>query len=168
MLGLSAKDIMTRDVVTIRKGAPVEEAMTLMAKHHVSGLPVIDPNGCVEGIITESDVLLKGQSRVPHSTNKLGGRRGVSDEVVEDMYRRAKADLVQDAMTSDVITFGEDSAVADIARVMIEHNINRIPIIRDCRVVGIVSRRDIVKAMAKMMNGPAMEDTTRKQKVIEL
>lgn len=168
MLDFSAKDIMTRDVVTVRRGTSIEEALRLMAENHVSGLPVVDPDGCVEGIITESDLLLKGQVRVQHSTNKLAGRRGVPDDVVEDMYRRARAECVGDAMTTDVITFGEDSAVADIARVMVEHNVNRVPILRDCKVVGIVSRKDIVKAMAAMVNGPTLDGEAKKRKAIEI
>ena len=167
MLALRAKDIMTREIVTIRKGASIEEALRLMAENHVSGLPVVDADGCIEGIITESDVLLKGQVRVAPPSVDLLSRQAVPDEIVEDMYRRARGHRVEDAMTRRVITFSEDSAVTDIARVMIEQNINRVPILHDCHVVGIVSRRDIVRAMAAAVNNPAPTDG-EEPRVIEL
>lgn len=155
MLNQCAKDIMTRDVVTIKKGASIDEALRLMADNHVSGLPVVDPDGCVEGIITESDLLLKGQAHIPSNTPSYDVAAGdATEEVVEEMYRKARAETVEDAMTTKVTTFSEDSLVTDIARVMIEKQINRVPILRDCNVVGIVSRRDIVKAMARAISGP--------------
>ena len=100
MLYLTAKDIMTRDVVTVRKGTSIDGAARLMAKHEISGLPVLDADGYLVGMITESDIILKGM----HG--------------------------------------------AGIAAAMIEHAINRVPIIEGRKVVGIVSRKDVVKAIA--------------------
>lgn len=167
MLTQVAKDIMTRDVVTIKRGASIDEALRVMAEHHVSGLPVVDANGCVEGIITESDLLLKGQSRISKPVRGLRDDwTAVPDDVVDDAYRSANGELVEDAMTAKVITFGEDSAVTDIARVMIEKQINRVPIVANCSVVGIVSRRDIIKALARAVTGP--KPVRRKRAPIEL
>ncbi len=166
MLTQCAKDIMTVDVVTVKRGASMDEALRLMAEHHVSGLPVVDQDGCVEGIITESDVLLKGQARMSRPPRALAGDWQVPDSIVDEAYRKASADTVEEAMSSKVVTFGEDSAITDIARVMIEKQINRVPIIRDCKLVGIVSRRDIVRAMARAVTGPA--PSNKKQRRINL
>jgi CBS domain-containing protein len=172
MLSFSAKDIMERDVITIRKGASIEEALRLMAENDISGMPVVDTDGSVVGMITETDVLLKGQVEVPAPRMALYGLWVMPDELVSKIYRRSRGKLVEDAMTPKVITFTEDSAVTDIARVMIEHDINRVPILRDGKLVGIVSRSDIVRAMSRLVNGPMPEvgepDNDGKRKVIEL
>lgn len=168
MLGLTAKDIMTREVVTTKRGASIDEALRLMAEHGVSGLPVVDADGCLEGIITESDVLLKGQGPVPE------GRRGRNPlfaprpEGVDEAQRRAQSRLVEEAMTRKVLTFTEESLVTDIARAMVEHAINRMPIVDGCRLVGIVSRKDVVSAMAREANGVIDEDEVRTGRLIEL
>lgn len=169
MLGSSAKDIMTRNVITARKGSSIEEALRLMAEYHVSGLPVVDADGSLEGIITESDLLLRDQSQVSLPSNKpLQGHWPIADEDVEEKYRRGRAVLVEDAMTAKVITFTEGSAVADIARIMIEHRINRVPILRDRKLVGIVSRSDIVKALAATVMPIKTSHDSSEAKVIEL
>lgn len=149
MLSLCARDIMTRDVVTIRKGATTEEALKKMAENRVSGLPVVDTDNCLEGIITESDVILKGQFTPSETQVHPNGLFTPMPDGLEEAYRRAQATLVEDAMTRKVLAFSEDSLVADIARGMIEHAVNRVPIVRDRMVVGIVSRRDVVKALAE-------------------
>jgi CBS domain-containing protein len=170
MLGISAKDIMTRDVTTIRKGSSIEEALRLMAEKEVSGLPVVDLDDNLEGIITETDVLLKGQSPVEAPRLAFYGPWLLPDDIVSDMYRKSRGSRVEDAMTRQVIAFGEESAVTDIARVMVEHNINRVPIVNGRKVVGIVSRRDIVRAMASLVNGPSKHDRAlaKERKVIDL
>lgn len=161
---------MTREVATIRKGASIEEALRVMAECEVSGLPVIDPDGCLEGIITESDVLLKGQADPTDKRAKSNSIFAPRPDGLDEAYRRAGAALVEDAMTRRVLTFMEESLVVDIARAMMEHAVNRVPIVRDCKVVGIVSRKDIVKAMAKAANGIADRDESeiRSGKLIEL
>lgn len=170
MLSFSAKDMMERDVITIRKGASIEEALRLMAENNISGLPVVDTEGNLVGMISETDVLLKGQGSTSAPRMALYGLWVMPDELVEEIYRRSRGTLVEDAMTPKVITFTEESAVTDIARVMIEHNINRVPIVRDGKVVGIISRSDIVRAMARLVNGPMPSDSKEdhERKVIEL
>lgn len=169
MLSISAKDIMTRDVITIRKGASIEEALRMMAENDVSGLPVVDADGNLEGMITETDMLLKGQAPVERPKMAFYGPWILPEDVVAEMYKKSRGTSVEDSMTKKVIAFSEDSAVTDIARKMIEHNINRVPILRDRKVIGIVSRRDIVHAMARAANGMLANDTKKKkQKPIEL
>ncbi len=140
---------MTRDVITVHGSSTIDEALRLMANHKVSGLPVVDTEGCLKGVITESDVLLKGQAGTAFGPSDTEGLFAPKMDGVAEAYRRSKASLVEEAMTRRVLTFGEESYVADIARAMIEHAVNRVPIVRDCKVVGIISRRDIVKALAK-------------------
>jgi CBS domain-containing protein len=153
MLNLTAKDIMTRDVITIHKGSSVEEALRLMACNNISGLPVVDADGYLQGIITESDLLLKGQISLPDAVAHKNALFAPHPDGVEEAYRRSHAKLVEEAMTRKVLTFMEESIVSDIAREMIEHAVNRVPILCDRKVVGIVSRKDIIQALAKESNG---------------
>ncbi|MEN6358399.1 MAG: CBS domain-containing protein [Armatimonadota bacterium] len=169
MLNLTAKDIMTRDVITVRKGSSIEEALRLMACNNISGLPVVDSDGHLQGIITESDLLLKGQISLPDAVAYKNSLFAPHPDGVEEAYRRSQAKLVEDAMTRKVLTFMEDSIVSDIAREMIEHAVNRVPILRERKVVGIVSRKDIIQALAKESNGfDACPGKPRKGQLIEL
>ena len=156
MLSIAAKDIMTRDVVTILRGATIEDALKKMADSNVSGLPVVDADDCLVGIITESDVLLKGQFAPP---GQRAGPVGIfaprADDGLDEAHRRAQSALVEEAMTRKLVVFAEDSLVVDIARAMMEHAVNRVPIVSGRKVVGIVSRRDIVKAMSRAANARA-------------
>ncbi len=138
---------MTRSVVVIRKGASIEEALRLMAQSHVSGLPVVDVNGKLIGIVTESDVLLRGQHLIDRDSVPLPGTFVSDPDRVTSAYRKGRAVRVEDAMTAKVVSFRPDSLVSDIARVMIERNINRVPIVDGERIVGIVSRGDIIRSM---------------------
>lgn len=152
MLSLTAKDIMTRDVITVRKGASIDEALKLMACNNVSGLPVVDADDRLIGIITESDVLLKGQYKPPSNPSAPSGIFAPQVDGVVEAYRRAQSTLVEEAMSQKVLSYTENSLAVDIARAMIEHAINRVPIVRDNKVVGIVSRLDVVKALANVVN----------------
>lgn len=145
---------MTRDVATIHKGASIEQALRLMAARHVSGLPVVDVDGGLVGMISERDVLLRGQGEVAGSPATLPGVPSPEHDPVSEAYRKARAVTVEDAMTRDVVAYEEESSVADIARKLIERNINRVPIVRGRKVVGIVSRGDIIKSMAALAFDP--------------
>lgn len=170
MLSLTAKDIMTRDIFTVHKGTSIEEALRLMACNNISGLPVVDTDNCLLGIITESDVLLKGQFITPEEETRPSRQSVLHPDGLDDAYRRAQATLVEDAMTRKVLAFMENSLVVDIARAMMECNVNRVPIVQGCQVVGIVSRRDIVKALANEANAleGCEQPDIRKGRLIEL
>ncbi|MGQ9807742.1 MAG: CBS domain-containing protein [Armatimonadota bacterium] len=145
----TADQIMTRNVITVKKGASVEEAMRLMAKHNISGLPVVDVDDKLVGIISEKDLLLRGMPVPSSGPAPLPFTEKLPDPVAE-AAARASAVTVGEAMTRKVISFTEKSSVADIARAMVEHNINRVPIVRDGKVVGIISRGDVIRSMAAL------------------
>lgn len=147
-MSLKAKDIMTRDVVTVSPEARIEEAIKLMAEKHLSGLPVVDSGSRVIGIITENDVLLKDEVKIPFPRVALFGWYVVPDELAAKAYREARGLLVEDVMTAKVVSFDEEAEVAEIARAMVNKGINRVPVTRDGKLAGVVSRADIVRAMA--------------------
>jgi len=169
MLSLCARDIMTRDVVTARKGTSIETAVRLMADNRVSGLPVVDTEGFLLGMISESDVLLKDINALSETRGTPHGIFAPRPYGVDEAYRRAQSQLVEEAMTKKVVVFSEDSLVVDIAQTMIEHAINRVPIVDGRKLIGIVSRHDVISAMAKAIPTDNYDvDNLRSGKVIEL
>jgi CBS domain-containing protein len=122
-----ASDIMTRKVVTIHPEASVQEAAQLLDQFRISGIPVVNATGDLIGIITEADIISKVN------------RYGLLDQ---DGLR------VADIMSHNVTTVEEDTPVGDIAMLLSERKIKRVPVVRQGRLVGIVSRGDIVHAVA--------------------
>ena len=140
---------MTTDVVTVRIDTPVPEIARLMATRGISGVPVLDDTDCLVGMVSENDLLLKhGHAKSPPRL-ALFGLWVVPEEPVDTAYKGARPTAVaEDVMTRHVVTFNEDDDVDGIAAVMVRKRINRVPIMRDCKLVGIVSRADILKAIA--------------------
>lgn len=126
MKAKTALDIMTEPVVTIGPDALLTDAIKLLLRHHVSGLPVVDRDGRLVGMITERDILNFALSGDAADTS------------------------VQEAMTPDVVTFGPNDTVEELVACLGSRHIRRVPIIHDQRVVGIVSRRDILREMLSM------------------
>ena len=122
-----ASDIMTRKVITISPEASAQEAAQLLDQFRISGLPVVDASGDLIGIITEADII----SKVNHY--------GLLDQ---DGLR------VTDIMSHEVVTVDEETPVSDIAALLTERKIKRVPVMQQGRLVGIVSRGDIVHAVA--------------------
>lgn len=145
---MKSKDIMTREVVTIKEDDTVEVAARLINEKGISGLPVVDDNNKLLGIITEGD-LIRRVSKIsgPSSIEILGGifpLERKKDYI--DKINRYMGHLVKDMMTKDVITISEDVEIEDIATLMVREKIKRIPVVDDeKRLIGIISRRDIMK-----------------------
>ncbi|MCX8053880.1 MAG: CBS domain-containing protein [Armatimonadetes bacterium] len=141
---------MTKDVLAVRIDTPVTEIARLMAENKVSGVPVLDDADCVVGMVTENDLLLKHAHPKSPPRLALFGLWVVPEEAVEKVYRSARPTAVaEDVMTRDVVTFAEDDDIRTIAETMVKKGINRVPIVRGCKLVGIVSRADILRAIAE-------------------
>ncbi|RMF39465.1 MAG: CBS domain-containing protein [Alphaproteobacteria bacterium] len=144
---MKARDVMTTAVISVDENATVEEAVRLMLDHHVSGLPVVDSDGRLVGMLSEGDLLRRLQ-------DGDGIRRSWWLELISDTadaardYVKARSHRVVDVMTTDVLSVSEDSEVADIAHLLETRRIKRVPVVRDGRVVGIVSRANLIHALA--------------------
>ncbi|MEI6914061.1 MAG: CBS domain-containing protein [Armatimonadota bacterium] len=168
MLAHTAEQIMTRNVTVVKKGTSIEEALKLMANKHVSGLPVVDVDGKLVGVITESDLLLRGQRMGDSGHAPLPGTVSPGSDRVSEAYFKAGAATVEEAMTPNVIAFEPKSSVADISRVMIQKQINRVPIVSAGKVVGIISRSDIIRSMAELPFLSDPQDSKADQPRIDL
>jgi len=138
---MQAKDIMTTSVVSIRPTVSVRHAVSVMMQANVSGLPVVDDDGRVCGMLTEGDLLLRREIRATTRSSRAGE---IISEIDLERYICTNGWSVADVMSPDVIVATPDSEVSDIAESLQAHRIKRLPIVEDGRLVGIVSRRDIL------------------------
>ena len=138
-----ANDLMTIDVACVNAEASLERAIRLMLDRNVSGLPVLDDAGDVCGIITEGDLLNRHDFRSGRETD--GPQTSAA---FFETYVKQHGQVVQDCMTVNVVSAAPETTLAEIASLMRRHNIKRIPILANGRLAGIVSRRDIMKAVS--------------------
>src|SRR5262249_21114977 len=143
-------DFMSTPVVTVQPDSPIMDAAQLMLKHHFSGLPVVDDSGRVVGIVTEHDLLRR--------TDRLGSQQPYWLQLMIERAAVAKESLrfdeakVKEVMTSDPLVVMEDTPIEDVCRMMQQRGIKRLPVVQDGRLVGIVSRADLVRALASAIH----------------
>lgn len=146
---MKAKDIMVRDVVTVKPGTPVREIAKVLVTHKVSGVPVVDRTGKIVGIVSEGDLLHKEVvPRIPDAINILGAiiyYNGV-DRFNED-FKKMLARTAREIMSASLITVTEEAEINEIGKLMIDRNIKRVPVLRGEEMVGIISRSDIIKTL---------------------
>jgi CBS domain-containing protein len=149
MTDLLAKDIMTPDPITVGPELSVTEAAHVMSERHVGALPVVD-KGRMVGFVTEGDLIMQdARVHFPTYLSLLGGYvfvPGASDKF-EAALRKAVAASVDDVMTREPVTVTPDALVTDVATLMVERDIARVPVMNGDTVVGIISKSDIVRSL---------------------
>jgi CBS domain-containing protein len=143
-----ARDVMTADVVTVSAETAVPEIAALLLEHRISAVPVVDAKGGLLGIVSEGDLM-----RRPEAGTEVRRRswwlRLFSDQA--DLARdfvKTHGLRATDVMTREVVTVGDDTPLAAIAQILEERRIKRVPVVRGERLVGIVSRADLLRAVA--------------------
>jgi CBS domain-containing protein len=168
---MKARDVMTRNVISIAPDASVLEALRLMLQHKISGLPVVDGSGSVLGIVTEGDFLRRAETGTERKRPRWLELLLGSGPLARD-YVRSHARRVDEVMTHDVETVAEDAQLGDIVTLMEKHRIKRVPVVRDGRIVGIVSRANLLRALAgvaaEIPAGPQSDETIREGVLAEL
>lgn len=148
---MDASEIMTRFVVTVAPTASMTEVARTLARHAISGVPVCEADGTLIGIITEGDLvrplMSSREKRREWWLRHLADGTDLAPEFVQ--YVRGAQARARDLMQADVITAGETTPVPEIAELMVSRDIKRVPIVRDGKPVGIVTRADLVKTMAR-------------------
>lgn len=146
---MRAHEIMSRHVITIDVDASVTDAIKTMLSHHISGLPVIDRSGTLVGILSEGDFI----RRVELGTEKRRSRwlavLAGSEQLALD-FSRQRGRNVSQIMSPNPITIGEDTPLEQIVRLMESRNIKRFPVMRGHEMVGILTRRDFMTALANL------------------
>src|SRR6476660_4790001 len=146
---MNAGDVMTQGTVTVDPDDSIMHAVQLMLKRRISGLPVVDNTGVLVGILTEGDLLrrveLGTQKRRPRWIEFLIGPNRLASEYVSACGRK-----VHEVMTTPVQSISEDTSLTDVVRIMESKQVKRLPVMRDGRVVGIVSRANLLRALASI------------------
>lgn len=143
---MKVEAIMRRTVVTVRPEAPLRDVARVLVEHGISGVPVVDAGGAVVGVVSEADFVLREQG--------MPARRGTLFRLfAEDADRatllKVEAATAGEAMTSPAITIEPATRLREAARLMTERQVNRLPVVQDGRLVGILTRADIVRAYVR-------------------
>ena len=166
---MRAHQIMTRSVVTVTPETTILEAANIMLRRHVSGLPVVDAAGKLVGIVSEGDFLRRGEIGTQRKRGRwlkfiLGPRQAATDFVHEHGRK------VSEVMTSGPFTVTEDTALEEIVKTMESHNVKRLLVMRGTKLVGIVSRANLLQAVASLAReipDPTADDDHIRNRVIE-
>jgi CBS domain-containing protein len=166
-----AKDIMTTDVVTISPDLRVEEIAKLLLARRISGVPVVSADGSLVGIVSEGDLFRRSESGTErHRSWWLNLLAGSEDRARE--YLRTHGHRAEDVMTRDVVTITEDTPVGEIAQLLERRRIKRVPVVRDRRIVGLVSRANLLRGLAshkdRLAITPSPDDRTIREAVLTL
>jgi CBS domain-containing protein len=165
---VKAKDIMTRTVISVDPDATVLQAARLMLQHHISGLPVVTKNGALVGVLSEGDFLRRRETHTERRRSRwleflMGPGRIAAD------YVHSHGNKVSEVMTRDVKTVGENASLEDIVALMEKHRIKRVPVTRDNKVIGIVTRSNLMHAMvslARAASPAAQSDSAIREKLL--
>ncbi|HOQ09180.1 MAG TPA: CBS domain-containing protein [Syntrophomonadaceae bacterium] len=146
-----ARDIMTREVITVKPKDRVDEVARLLVDHKISGIPVVDEENHVVGIITEKDLIVKASElRVPFYITLFDSIIFLENPIrFNNDLKKYTAVNVEDAMTKQVVTVEEDTEVSEVAKIMQNKRINRVPVVRNGKLVGIITRNDVLKSLVK-------------------
>ena len=168
---MKAEDVMTRDVISIDPGATVLQAAQLMLKHHISGLPVIDKDGNLVGIVSEGDFLRRRETKTERRRSRwlefLMGPGRIAAE-----YSHSHGSRVAEVMTAPALSVEEYTSLEEIVELMERRRVKRVPVLCGGQVVGIVTRSNLMHAMVSMAREvrPAAKDDTaiREQLLAEI
>jgi CBS domain-containing protein len=146
---MQARDVMVSNVITVDPNASVQEAARILLTNHISALPVVDQNGKLIGIISEGDLVQRVELETePCRSWWLELVAGRSKEAMALEYVKSRSRKVADVMTTEVITSAPDTPLRDIATLLEKHRIKRVPVLEGERIVGLVSRANLVQALA--------------------
>jgi len=155
---MRARDIMTTSVVTVSPETDIAEAVKLMLDRQISGVPVIDSSGRLIGILTEGDLMRRAELVTGQQSwwiNPIS-----SPEQEAKAYVKAHGLKVKDVMTREVVTINEQEPLDRIAMVFEERGIKRTPVMRNGKIIGIVSRANLLRSLAvKKISDPAPSDS---------
>lgn len=155
---MQAKDIMTTAVVTVPLQATVQDIATLLLDRRISAVPVVDADGRVLGIVSEGDLMRRPETGMArHPSWWLTLLESSEERAVA--YLKTHGGTAEDVMTRDVRSVGEDASLEEIAERLERHHIKRVPVLRDGRLVGIVSRADLLRGLVARQAAPATTAT---------
>jgi CBS-domain-containing membrane protein len=151
---MRASDVMTSEVISVDQNATVTAVARLLAERGISAVPVVDKGNRVIGVVSEGDLLHRAETGTERRRSWWLDMMASTNQLAGD-YIKSHSGKVKDVMTRDVISVAETTPVADIAVLLEMHRIKRVPVVSDGKLVGIVSRANLVRALAMTIDEPA-------------
>ena len=151
-LKTEVKDIMTKEVITFKPDLPVKEAAKELSEANIGGAPVLDDEGRIIGIVVESDLIMQEvRLHFPTYVQLLDSYIYLPGSMsrFEKEFKKAVGAKVKDVMSTDVVTIDAGATVEDAATMMVDKDINMLPVMAEGKLVGVVSKRDLVKAIGR-------------------
>jgi CBS domain-containing protein len=164
---MRAIDVMVRDVVTVRPDTDVAEAIKLLAEHDVSALPVLDDAGNLVGMLSEADLIQRveigTEKRRPWWQEAMTGASTLAAD-----FAKSHGKKVGEVMATGVISVSEDTPLSEIAALFERRRIKRVPVVKDGKLVGIVSRANLIQALATVIGRMDQHNESDRQIRLEL
>ena len=165
---MRAHQIMTKNVITVTPNTSVQDAANVMLRNHISGLPVLNQKGELQGIVSESDFLRRGEIGTQRKRSRWLQFLVGSGRLAWD-YVRERGRKVEDVMTSDPITVEEQATLDELVRLMEKNRIKRLPVMRGKTVIGIVTRSNLLQAVASLAHevpDPTADDDHIRERIV--
>jgi CBS domain-containing protein len=174
---MRAVDVMTTEVITVDSNTSVQALAALLSERGISGAPVVDSDNRVIGVVSEGDLLRRIETGTERRPERVAGHRRswwldaiASNQDLARDYAKSHGRTVKDVMTPDVISVADTTELAEIAMLLETKRIKRVPVVRDGKLVGIVSRANLVRALAVAKSEPATDadndDRTIREKLL--
>ena len=146
---MKAQDIMTRDVTTVSPDTSVRDIAALMMEKHISGVPVLTNNGKIIGMVSQSDLLHRAELGTERK-HKWWFRTFADSNALAREYAKAHGLKAHDIMSRYVVSVRDDAELRDVADILDSHRIKRVPVVQEGRLVGIITRGDLVRALSQV------------------
>jgi len=146
---LKAKDIMTKDVITVRPDTTIEELARILMKNQISGAPVVNDQERLVGVVTENDLISKNSRlHIPTILRLFDAYIPLGTSKLETDIKRMTASTVNDICTKEAVTVDSEASAEYIATLMTERKIHLLPVLREGKLVGIIGKKDLIKGFA--------------------
>ncbi len=145
---IKAKDVMTRNVITVTPDTEVNEIAKLLLDNHFNGVPVIDRNGALVGIICQSDLIAEQKKLpLPSVFSILDSFIPIHPIKTEKEVKKIAALKASDAMTRDPVTVGPEAGIEEVAEIMVNRGLHTIPVLEAGKIVGIIGKEDVLRTL---------------------
>ena len=146
---IKTNEIMTRDVITVSPDMEISEAAKILLDNHINGVPVVDSQGNLQGILCQSDLIAQQKKLpIPSLFTFLDGFFPLSSSnQLEKEVRKIAATVVSQAMTGNPITVTPDTGIEAVAALMVDNNFHTLPVVKDGKLVGIVGKEDVLRTI---------------------